>query len=318
MPSPTASHQTISYLARRFSETGIRLNARHGQNFLVDLNLLRLIVERAELDPRDVVLEVGTGTGALAALVAPRVASIVTVEIDPRLRQLASEELFGLTNVVMLGHGCARAKKPLRPAGPGGRRRAVGRRCRAAIQTRGQPSLQRGHACDCQPAGRPAGARLDDRHGPKRGRRPHHGQPRHQGLQRVERLGTEPVPGRAGARAAAQRLLAAAQSHFGHHPRRRRAGAPRGDRRSRLLSRFRPRALPSPAKVPPRRPAKRAQGPSRQAGRSTACSRSPPWSPPSGPTSSTCPRSCGSRPPPARPSAKQTRSGRFLRVRDWA
>ena len=85
MPAPVASHQTISYLARRFREAGIRLNARHGQNFLIDLNLLRLIVERARLEPHDVVLEVGTGTGALSALMAPRVAAVVTVEIDPQL-----------------------------------------------------------------------------------------------------------------------------------------------------------------------------------------------------------------------------------------
>ncbi len=71
MPAPP-SHQTISYLGRRFAESGIRLNTRNGQNFLVDLNLLRLIAERARLEPCDVVLEVGTGTGALTALVAAR------------------------------------------------------------------------------------------------------------------------------------------------------------------------------------------------------------------------------------------------------
>ncbi len=109
MPAP-ASNQTISYLAKRFSEAGIRLNTRHGQNFLIDLNLLRLLVERANLGPQDVVLEVGTGTGALTALVAPNVAAVVTVEIDPQLQQLASEELFGLTNIVMLRHDALRNK----------------------------------------------------------------------------------------------------------------------------------------------------------------------------------------------------------------
>ncbi len=98
--SPAA--QTITYLSRRFAEAGIQLVTRHGQNFLIDLNLQRLIVDRAQLEPRDVVLEVGTGTGALTALMAPLAAAVVTVEIDKRLYQLASEELFGLDNVVML------------------------------------------------------------------------------------------------------------------------------------------------------------------------------------------------------------------------
>ena len=61
--SLSAGNQTISYLARRFAEAGIRPHARHGQNFLVDLNLQRLIVERPSSNRGDVVLEVGTGTG---------------------------------------------------------------------------------------------------------------------------------------------------------------------------------------------------------------------------------------------------------------
>jgi len=114
MPAPP-SNQTISYLARRFSEAGIRLNTRHGQNFLIDLNLLRLLVERANLGPNDVVLEVGTGTGALTALVAPSAAAVVTVEIDPQLQQIAREELYGLTNVVLLRHDALKNKSNLDP-----------------------------------------------------------------------------------------------------------------------------------------------------------------------------------------------------------
>ena len=115
MPTPVPSNQTISYLSRRFSETGIRLNARHGQNFLIDLNLMRLIVERAELTSNDVVLEVGSGTGALTALIAPRVAAVVTVEIDPQLYQLASEELYGFSNVVMLAQDALKNKSTFDP-----------------------------------------------------------------------------------------------------------------------------------------------------------------------------------------------------------
>ncbi len=110
MPAPAPSNQTVSFLRRRFAEVGIEPHARHGQNFLIDLNLARLIVERAELDDRDVVLEVGTGTGSLTGMMAPHVATVVTVEIDERLFQLAHEELFSLTNVVMLQQDALRNK----------------------------------------------------------------------------------------------------------------------------------------------------------------------------------------------------------------
>ena len=96
------SRQTVSYLTRRFREVGFEPVSRHGQNFMIDMNLQGMLVEAAQLDARDVVLEVGTGTGALTSLMAPRVAAVITVEIDQRLFQMASEELVDFPNVTML------------------------------------------------------------------------------------------------------------------------------------------------------------------------------------------------------------------------
>ena len=96
------TRQTKTYLIERFREMGIEPATRHGQNFLIDLNLQRLLVEAAQLSPEDVVLEVGTGTGSLTALMAPHVACVITAEIDGHLFELASEQLIGFENVVML------------------------------------------------------------------------------------------------------------------------------------------------------------------------------------------------------------------------
>jgi len=115
MPPSPSPKQTLSFLMRRFREAGIRPRTQHGQNFLVDYNLQQLIVRAARLEPDDVVLEVGTGTGSLAALMAPQVAAVVTVEIDPQLAQLASEELLGFDNVVMLRTDALKNKNRLSP-----------------------------------------------------------------------------------------------------------------------------------------------------------------------------------------------------------
>ena len=93
---------TISFLTRLFREIGIRPATRHGQNFLIDINLQRLIVQAAELGPDDVVLEVGTGTGSLTAMIAEQAGAVVTVEIDRHLYDLAGEELDKFPNVTML------------------------------------------------------------------------------------------------------------------------------------------------------------------------------------------------------------------------
>lgn len=107
--------QTVSYLKGRFEEAGIQIQKRHGQNFLIDLNLLHMIADSAELGPDDVVLEIGTGTGSLTALLAERAAAVVTVEIDPAMHQLASEELIDFQNVTMLQQDALRNKNTLHP-----------------------------------------------------------------------------------------------------------------------------------------------------------------------------------------------------------
>jgi 16S rRNA (adenine1518-N6/adenine1519-N6)-dimethyltransferase len=102
--------QTKTFLLERFREMGIRPATRHGQNFLIDLNLVQLIIDSAELTKDDVVLEVGTGTGSLTAMMAERAAAVVTVEIDAHLFELASEQLIDLPNVTMLQFDALRNK----------------------------------------------------------------------------------------------------------------------------------------------------------------------------------------------------------------
>jgi 16S rRNA (adenine1518-N6/adenine1519-N6)-dimethyltransferase len=107
------TRQTKTFLLERFREMGIHPATRHGQNFLIDLNLQRVIVDAAELTPDDVVLEVGTGTGALTAMMAAQAAAVVTVEIDAHLFELASEQLIDLPNVTMLRLDALRNKNNL-------------------------------------------------------------------------------------------------------------------------------------------------------------------------------------------------------------
>jgi 16S rRNA (adenine1518-N6/adenine1519-N6)-dimethyltransferase len=57
-----------------------------GQHFLVDDNILGVIGRLADLQPYDVVLEIGPGPGGLTAYLADRVARVHAVELDRRLQ----------------------------------------------------------------------------------------------------------------------------------------------------------------------------------------------------------------------------------------
>ncbi|RXZ79317.1 16S rRNA (adenine(1518)-N(6)/adenine(1519)-N(6))-dimethyltransferase RsmA [Paenibacillaceae bacterium] len=64
-----------------------------GQNFLIDQNILRLIVEAAELDPSQGVLEIGPGIGALTQQLAMKAGKVTAIEIDNRLIPILQEVL---------------------------------------------------------------------------------------------------------------------------------------------------------------------------------------------------------------------------------
>lgn len=78
---------------RRLRAFGVRPNRELGQNFLIDDNILRVIGDAAELDPSDVVLEVGGGLGVLSEFLAPRVAHLHVIEVDRSLEAPLREAL---------------------------------------------------------------------------------------------------------------------------------------------------------------------------------------------------------------------------------
>lgn len=83
---------------RRLRRFGVRPNRELGQNFLIDNNILGVIGRAAELDPADVVLEVGGGLGVLSEYVATRVGHLHVVEIDASLEAPLAEALEPFPN----------------------------------------------------------------------------------------------------------------------------------------------------------------------------------------------------------------------------
>lgn len=86
------------------SRHGFSFKKSLGQNFLVDQNILRKIVEAAELGPDDGALEIGPGIGSLTEPLAREAKAVLAVEIDQRLIPILDETLASYSNVQIV-HG---------------------------------------------------------------------------------------------------------------------------------------------------------------------------------------------------------------------
>ena len=75
---------------------------KYGQNFLVDANVLRAIVEAAEIGKDDLVLEIGPGLGALTEQLLGAAWKVIAVEVDPMLIPILQENLKDHDNLVLI------------------------------------------------------------------------------------------------------------------------------------------------------------------------------------------------------------------------
>ena len=110
MPDAPSPRQTLSYIKGLLQSRRLIPKNKMGQNFLIDLNLLDLVVRTAELTQEDCVLEVGTGTGGLTARLADAAGGVFTVELDPAFFEMSRQLLAARPNVRQL-HGDALAGK---------------------------------------------------------------------------------------------------------------------------------------------------------------------------------------------------------------
>ena len=117
--------QTKQHIQQLLAGAGVRPNKRLGQNFLIDLNLMKLLVSTAGLGRGDVVLVVGTGTGALTEAIAEAAGRVVSVEFDETLGGIAAGELGGADNVELIGGDVLENKSTLNREVVGALERAV-------------------------------------------------------------------------------------------------------------------------------------------------------------------------------------------------
>lgn len=107
--------QTKAEIRALLNEYGLTPQHRFGQNFLIDLNLLRKVVTTAEVGPADVVLEVGPGTGSLTECLLEAAGRVVAVEIDRGFQKLLTQRFATDTRFTLICGDALAGKHRLNP-----------------------------------------------------------------------------------------------------------------------------------------------------------------------------------------------------------
>ena len=96
-------HQTLTQIRSLLAAQRLRPKRRLGQHFLHDGNVMRLIVDTAQVVPGDVVLEVGAGTGGLSSCLLDGGARLLALEMDEDLKPILDSVLqpYGDAAVVL-------------------------------------------------------------------------------------------------------------------------------------------------------------------------------------------------------------------------
>ncbi len=96
-------------------KAGARPRHRFGQHFMIDPDMLRAILDAADLHGGDVVLEVGPGPGNLTALLSEKAATVLAVDIDSALLAAAARHWNQLTNIQWLCADVLAGKHEINP-----------------------------------------------------------------------------------------------------------------------------------------------------------------------------------------------------------
>ena len=105
--------QTKTDIQRLLAGAGVEPNKRLGQHFLIDLNLMELLLSNANITENDIVLEVGSGTGSLTSELVRRAGKVIAVECDDALAEITRQHLRNAKNIEVVNADVLESKNTI-------------------------------------------------------------------------------------------------------------------------------------------------------------------------------------------------------------
>lgn len=87
-------YEETKYILKKY---GITANKSLGQNFLINEEAVKKIVEGAEISKEDLVIEIGPGLGTLTKELLEKAGKVIAIELDKRMLEILTDR-FGLYN----------------------------------------------------------------------------------------------------------------------------------------------------------------------------------------------------------------------------
>ena len=98
-PIELHSKEGINYIRKKY---GFHNTKSLGQNFLADRGVIEAIVNAAEIQPSDLVIEIGPGLGVLTVLEAEQAGKVFAIELDRDLIPILHDLLSPFPNVEII------------------------------------------------------------------------------------------------------------------------------------------------------------------------------------------------------------------------
>ena len=83
-------------------EKKFEFKKKFGQNFIVDENIIKSIIEKANIGNETLVIEIGPGAGSLTCGLKDVAKNVLCYEVDKTLKNVLDENLKGATNVEVI------------------------------------------------------------------------------------------------------------------------------------------------------------------------------------------------------------------------
>ena len=88
-------YEETKFLMKKYN---ISANKDLGQNFLIDDNVIENIVEAAEINEKDFVIEIGPGLGTLTSRLVEKAGKVICIELDKRMMEILEDRFSMYTN----------------------------------------------------------------------------------------------------------------------------------------------------------------------------------------------------------------------------